>query len=241
MPRKPSRTASHRFVDDFTEVDLSQLAKCVSCDTRWTTRKATTPKMLHIQTCAKKKGWTDDTVRVLIRRELDKGKNSDAQPQAVMRKSTLPVPSVTHTLLEEVVRDDEAKKRGKRLEVLKTVMQPGDSRPDILSRARSLLGGSAASLPVSTPSESDNGPPPATQEFAPSRVGGLNTPLVAAFGAPVSHISIQSGSDSPPQTQAFATSRFGQSTLSREFPWVDSSETNRQHASNPVSEDLCST
>ncbi|KZP02849.1 hypothetical protein FIBSPDRAFT_941811 [Athelia psychrophila] len=143
---KPARAKpQHRFTTDFTELELTRLVKCISCDIRWTTRKGVAQKMTHIQSCAKKNALTDDTVKTLIRKDVDKviaetptvpnpakkGKGKGVEDAA---------PSAPKTILEEVVEGTETKRKGRRVEVVETVKDALEIRGVILDRARTVLG-----------------------------------------------------------------------------------------------------
>lgn len=176
---KAKGAAGHRFGDDFSEAQLARVLKCVSCDLAWTTRKTVAQKMKHIQTCAKKNGLSDDTVRTLLQKGLD-----SLPSVASTSKSATPAPApedaAPETLLEDLLKDTHKKKPGRRPQVLQTVKSVADTRVTILDRARSLLqseGPSRASS--SAPQGSRNMPapaelemPPATQLFSRSRVAG---------------------------------------------------------------------
>ncbi|OJT10172.1 hypothetical protein TRAPUB_13277 [Trametes pubescens] len=173
---KAKGAAGHRFADDFSDAQLARVLKCVSCDLAWTTRKTVAQKMKHIQTCAKKNGLSDDTVRTLLQKELD-----SLPPVASTSKSATPAPApedaVPETLLEDLLKDAHKKKPGRRPQVLQTVKSVTDTRVTILDRARSLLqseGPSRAISSVPQASGSMAAPevemPPATQVFSRSRV-----------------------------------------------------------------------
>ena len=68
--RRTERAATHRFTTDFSDKELSRILKCIACDLAWTARKSVKQKMKHIQSCAKKRGLTDETVAHLIRAEI---------------------------------------------------------------------------------------------------------------------------------------------------------------------------
>ncbi|KAI0375702.1 hypothetical protein BV20DRAFT_1047981 [Pilatotrama ljubarskyi] len=196
---KVKRGASHRFADDFSDAQLSRILKCVSCDLEWTTRKTVPQKMKHVQACAKKNGLTDETVRILLLKELDNlppvassSKSADSEPAAT------PVPE---TLLEDVLKDANKKKPGRRPQVLQTVKSVTETRETILDKARALLqdnGTSRSSTPTAhsaakPPSSAGVGEiPPPTQMFSRSNVA-TRVPLPA--------------NDPANTTQAFGPSR----------------------------------
>ncbi|KAI0650677.1 hypothetical protein C8Q79DRAFT_1006915 [Trametes meyenii] len=178
---KPKPVASHRFGNEFPDVQLARILKCVSCDLAWTTRKTVPQKMKHIQTCAKKNGLSDDTIRILLRKELD---SLPPVASSSKSKSATPAPPSTpvpETLLEEVLKDVNKKKPGRRPQVLQTVKSVAETRETILDKARSLLGdGAGSSAPrdsAGTPAAHNIEAPPATQAFSRSHVAVSRVPL----------------------------------------------------------------
>lgn len=195
---KPARAKpQHRFTTDFTELELTRLVKCISCDIRWTTRKGVAQKMTHIQSCAKKNALTDDTVKTLIRKDVDKviaetptvpnpakkGKGKGVEDAA---------PSAPKTILEEVVEGTETKRKGRRVEVVETVKDALEIRGVILDRARTVLGERV----LQNTQEGLNRQP--TQGFATSRVLAR---LDQGMGT---------GQEAVPTTQVFGKSALGQ-------------------------------
>ncbi|KAI0352892.1 hypothetical protein OH77DRAFT_1522956 [Trametes cingulata] len=226
---KVKRAASHRFADDFSDAQLSRILKCVSCDLAWTTRKSLLQKMKHIQTCAKKNALTDETVRILLRKELD-----NLPPIASSSKSAASEPAppaAPETLLEDVLKDANKKKPGRRPQVLQTVKSVTETRETILDKARALLqdsGTSRGSTPVPQNATKQSSitnvaemPPPTqmfsrsnvaaralpadehpadrTQAFGPSRLAGYSSRIQGAIVRTGSEIAAQS--DVSPLTQ----------------------------------------
>jgi hypothetical protein len=114
--------------------------------------------MLHVQTCAKKKCLTDETVRVLIRREIDNAVNpTENRSNSKIVRSGLSEAPVT--LLEGVLSDNAPKKKGKRPQVLSTIQGVTENRHVILDKAQTVLDPPASE-------ELDFMP---TQAFAPSK------------------------------------------------------------------------
>ncbi|KAL0577073.1 hypothetical protein V5O48_004916 [Marasmius crinis-equi] len=134
-PSKKEGGGSHRFSDDFSDAELAGLLKCVVCDIKWTVRKNAPQKITHVQSCAKKNGLTDDTIRKLIRKELD----TTPLPPVDKGKAKAPPEAQPTTVLAEIVQDAAPKKRIKRQEVVMTVKSLGETRSAILDRAQSLL------------------------------------------------------------------------------------------------------
>ncbi|RPD81040.1 hypothetical protein L226DRAFT_608344 [Lentinus tigrinus ALCF2SS1-7] len=241
---------SHAFAQDFTDAELSRIRKCVSCETSWTVRKSLANKMKHIEVCARKKKLTHETIRVLMRKELD-----SLPPVASTSKlpSTEPAPQVPETLLEEAVKDVQKKKAGRRPQVLQTVKSVEETRSNILDRARLLLQdtrntGSSAAAMSGAASPPDVEMLPATQVFGMSNIAARkpqtevpSADTTQVFGqsrlglAQISRIPDQAGivrtgvdiaanSDVSPLTQVFSTSVLGAEVSSPEFASAGSDE-----------------
>ncbi|KAG6903496.1 hypothetical protein C0995_005519 [Termitomyces sp. Mi166 len=135
------KRSAHRFAAQFSDSDLRNVTKCVSCDIRWTARKTAAQKMLHIQSCVKKKGLTDETVQILLRKEIEfcvgdtashkgKGKEKAVDPQ---------------TFFEEVLAETAPKRKARRTEVRETVKTTSQTRNLILQRARAIIAPASSS------------------------------------------------------------------------------------------------
>lgn len=224
---KPSRKkrlpTTHRFSSDFSDIDLAKLMKCVSCEINWTARKSGGQKILHIQSCAKKNAFSDETIRVLIRKEiettmaLEKGKEK-ATPG-------LPAePAGPRTFFEDIVTDATRKKKGRRLETTETVQSVTTTRNIILDRARAVLGLPGDHSKVSdelcmvhTQSigriiPGDDDPMPSTQVFGRSALGQTNlkssNPILPWLTGH-SEEEDKSDAEAMPPTQNFAPSKLG--------------------------------
>lgn len=167
---KPSRARSaawpsHRFAA-FSDSELSHLLKCVSCSLSWTSRKTVAQKMKHIQTCAKKNKFTDETITILIRQEL--AQSSSASTRAKGKASATEPES--RTMLEGAIQDGDGKKRpGPRPKVVESVKELAETKQIILDRARLLLESTSAPDPgISSPLLRSPGPPSLTQPFGDS-------------------------------------------------------------------------
>jgi hypothetical protein len=184
--KKHSRMAGqHRFMADFSDAELARLVKCVCCGIGWTTRKGVAQKMVHVQSCAKKNAFTDDTVKILIRQEVDKALIESQTAKANDPEKVLPLPEAPKTYLDELVQGVEPKKRGRHPEI-KTVKNGIETREVILERARVILGNHA--LPNA---QEDGGRQFQSQGFRPSRLadqlaqdtlGWSEAPATQAFG-----------------------------------------------------------
>lgn len=166
----PAKKLTHRFA--FSDSDLGKVTKCVSCDVRWTARKTVTQKMLHIQSCAKKKGLTDETVQILLRKEIEscvstnrgKEKEKCVDPQ---------------TLFEGVVAETAPKKKARRKEVIETVKTISRTRDIILERAKAII------TPTSSSRQNDDQEYPLQTQIlgaSKSHCNNILPPPTQAFG-----------------------------------------------------------
>ncbi|KAF9464414.1 hypothetical protein BDZ94DRAFT_1321063 [Collybia nuda] len=212
--RQKRPTLMHRFSSDFSDADLTKLKKCVSCEVNWTTRKTGSQKILHIQSCGKKNALTDETIRVLIQKEID--------TTAMEKKNKLThVPSIRPTFFEDTVSDAARKKKGRHLETIETVQSVHAVRNILLDRARAVLGppGDLAqsnddlgivhtqSLGVEFPG--DNGLIPATQGFGRSALGRVSSKSILSWSTDLSHEGDDSNTNIIPVTQTLAPSNLG--------------------------------
>ncbi|KAJ6455937.1 hypothetical protein DFH09DRAFT_1297598 [Mycena vulgaris] len=174
-----ARSSSKRLAGDFSEAELKKLVN---------TEKWGTKIGAHSVLC-QEKWFTDDTVRILIRKEVDNAAN-DAGPSKRKGKALEDAPTTRTTLLEDVVREAAPKRKGKRKETVDALKSVSETRETVLSRARMLLGsglfsdenafghsrlgqrqGSKLSLFGEQDSDGELDLPPATQVFAPSKLG----------------------------------------------------------------------
>ena len=172
----------HQFSADFSDAELAKLDKCVSCNVRWTMRKTAAQKIKHVQSCAKKHSFNDETIRFLIRKDIesvmgDVSRTTDkkGKGKASVRSVQSPTPK---TFYEHVVTDAAPKKKGRRVEAGETVRSVASTRNAILGRARVVLDSIpsesrtelGSDLPVYLPTcSAGNGlPMPSTQPFGKS-------------------------------------------------------------------------
>lgn len=103
-------------------IDVTKISRCVCCNIQWTARKSGAQKMIHIQSCAKKHAFDNETINLLI------------------QKQSLEEPVVKKTLFENVLVDAASKQKVKRRKKeggsLKTI---STSRASILARAQGIL------------------------------------------------------------------------------------------------------
>ncbi|KAI0750870.1 hypothetical protein C8Q80DRAFT_1268180 [Daedaleopsis nitida] len=225
---------AYTFATDFTDAELSQIRRCVSCEQGWTVRKTVAHKMKHIQTCAKKFKLTNETVRILLRKEL-----SNTQPVASTSElPAVPSPPASETLLEDALKDAQKKKAGRRPKVSQTVKDVSETRDNILDRARLLLQlqDTRKTAHGSQSAEAqDPGCVPRTQAFSRSDVATCSTSETAAnldrthvfgpskldaarasraqFGVVRVGAAIAACSDVSPLTQIFSASPLGVATI----------------------------
>ncbi|KAJ7590822.1 hypothetical protein C8J56DRAFT_543922 [Mycena floridula] len=202
-PAEPKKKANRKdpslFLDDISDAQLNLLGKCISCDIKWTTRKGASQKRAHIKSCSKKRAFSNDTLRLLIRREidaapvltLDKGKGKLKAPEE---------PAIPASVFDTVVNEAAPKKRAKRKEVVETVKEPTTRRESILAKAKGILGHEGQSTEM-----------PATQSFGQSGLGRAKKSIM--FG----DSEEDSDQEVPPSTRAFIPSKFGRPA--RESPW----------------------
>jgi len=119
----------HMNLNSF-QSDIARVSRCVCCSISWTTRKTAVQKMDHIQRCAKKKGYDDETIRILLENEIASPKEFNCKVPAAHSTST--------TLLEDVVQPRSNKRRN----VPNNHLFVGSPlREAILSRAKDIISG----------------------------------------------------------------------------------------------------
>jgi len=131
----------HQISPDFSDAELAKLTKCVSCNAQWTTRKTAAQKIKHVQSCAKRLSFTDETIRLLIRKEINSVVgNADKVSDKDKLEASLPrARSSAKTFYEHVVTDAAPRKKGRRVEVGESVRSVTTTRSAILNRARVVL------------------------------------------------------------------------------------------------------
>jgi hypothetical protein len=179
------RTASTLSKSHFNipESDFAKILTCVSCGARWTSRKTATQKLLHMKTCAKKQGLTEDTIQGLLHREIDK--QDPGATNTGISKPHAENASAPRTYLEEVISvTTSAAKKNRSRAALPTIKDIAEAQDEIMRRAGSILGaqpssstapgtrvfGSSKLALLLKPNEE---PPPTTQPFQKSSLAGL--------------------------------------------------------------------
>ncbi|KAG1752649.1 uncharacterized protein EDB91DRAFT_1243412 [Suillus paluster] len=185
----------HRFSNEFSDTQLASLTNCVSCSLEWTSAKIASQKIVHIQNCAKKKCLSDETIRILIRKEIQSSSDQNASERGEQKTAE---GEKSATFLETVVDEVSRTKRGRRPQVLGTVKSLPETRGSILGRARAVLDTSMqhGDSVVGARAQGGRSDVPCTQAFGTSMLARRTDSYPLA----------QSG---PPQTQAFGESALG--------------------------------
>lgn len=206
--------AARRQNTSFTGVELAKLMRCVSCDVRWTTRKTTSQKLHHVRLCAKRNGYDQETVDILIRKEIDSTiaqseKDSRSLPQHL---------GPPKTLFEDYVAHPAFKKKGTRREKEPTIRNVVDTRPSLLDRAQAVLGCDVSTaLHDFTRDRISADTVPGNQNFSTQQFGRSNLALM--HGSTSSLFSVNLHAEKmdmnvePPATQAFAPSKFSSTSV----------------------------
>ncbi|KAJ7068413.1 hypothetical protein C8F01DRAFT_1118118 [Mycena amicta] len=202
--KAPARSSGKDLDTEISDTDLKKLAKCVSCEIAWTTRKTAAQKRIHIGSCSTRHGITDETLVFLVRKEIE---NMPAAASSKGKgKASAPNTTGPSTLLEELVRDAAPKRKGKRRDPIDILKNASETRGNILDRARTLLDTESdrSFIPRTQAVTSDAAaPPPSTQAFGGSRFG--QQPGRRLLGDQESDEELEP----PPPTQAFVPSKLG--------------------------------
>lgn len=188
--------------------DLTKIFRCVCCNLPWTTRKTSVQKMAHIRGCAKKHKFTDETVQILVQKEVDKfvpipalkkGKEKELPPAELPLKNTY---------MEDILVTAAPRKKAKGKEFRSHVANISVTRASTLNRAQELLFASndASNLDPLTYSagllskfpgtDEENNLAPTSQPFGKSILGQLQ----GAISKPLFSISSPSPSPSQPSS-----------------------------------------
>ncbi|KAJ1309075.1 hypothetical protein OPQ81_004754 [Rhizoctonia solani] len=177
----------------FTAEQINSLRCCVVCENAWTARKSPKHKWSHITSCARKGGCDLDTLYIkLIGAVVDASDAKGTKQTKAKAKEREKEPAEPQSLLAQTVQErPPPKKRGRRAEPGPSNLQPvGDTHMAILERGAALLGVKpvlslegqsdvtpgipAKDHPTEQNQEVEENEPdlPATQGFAPSKMGG---------------------------------------------------------------------
>ncbi|KIJ56715.1 hypothetical protein M422DRAFT_773488 [Sphaerobolus stellatus SS14] len=196
-PNKQSRvTPLPSFASDFTTEELTAVTKCVVCDLAWTTRKTVPLKMTHMKSCAKKNGWSEQTVKVKLTMLIEARSTT---PAGTANKPV--TPKAPPTLLENVIDETAPKRRKKAKEItMTTVADPTQAHNAILERAKVLFGD-----PIQVMENRVQRMP--TLQFPPTRLG---VPASGMLGQALvderNSAEASKATNLPPATQAFKPS-----------------------------------
>ncbi|KAL5488008.1 hypothetical protein ACEPAI_6116 [Sanghuangporus weigelae] len=184
------------FYLGFSERQLKLLSRCVSCDLKWTVRKSAANKVSHMRTCAKKARFTEETMDVLLSREIKAGFEKARKADTIDKRAEEPPPK---TYLEHIVKENVVLRPTKRQkEFPSTVKAISESRDDIRNRAKTILGrpsfGQTARHGEAVPA------PSTTQTLGQSRLGSRLL-LVSSY--------LDDDELGPPLTQSLPGSKLG--------------------------------
>ncbi|KAK2466319.1 hypothetical protein APHAL10511_001961 [Amanita phalloides] len=170
------RSRMNIALDDSSSNYLAKLTKCVSCNAEWTTKKTATQKMNHIRSCARKKEFTRETLRIALLKEMENIK-AMATDETVGEGSDLP----ENTLLDNMVNAMSTRKRTYRAR--ETVESIAVTRGAILDRAKQILACNAQVTEESKKMDTrDVGSCPlSTQKFNSSALKALCQPKAKLF------------------------------------------------------------
>lgn len=171
---KKSSSASFSCLTSLTKNQLAKLNRCYICNLTWTARKTIPTKLRHIQSCAKKHGWSEETLIAVFNKELH---------TAELPESNNPLPdSVTsletsHSLLENIKDGTAAhRKQLKGRSQQKSILDPTRAHSAIVERAKNLFG--TSDQHSGQLSETADGLP-STQAFQPSKFDAVTQGLFA--------------------------------------------------------------
>ncbi|KZW04126.1 hypothetical protein EXIGLDRAFT_828049 [Exidia glandulosa HHB12029] len=191
-------------------VEFAKVNTCPGCDTRWTSRKTAAQKISHIRTCTRKRGMAEDTIRTLLRAQVDGTVTSNLP--SVLGPSAKAQPA---TYLESIV--NETKKKAGRV-AHSSVLPVDKARDDILARGSAVLRIDKSNQDLVPPSSAKGSPLrafssydenyPATQALPTSRLATVSSLGVLRRTSGASSDEEDESEDLPLATQAFAPSKF---------------------------------
>lgn len=116
--------------------DAARVFRCICCNVSWTTRKAAAQKMDHILRCARKYSYDDDTIRTLVKKEIESALSLDGVKGKKQKPSE--VFSKPSTLFENLIQETAPKRRIKSQS--KGNLAVGSSvRETMLTRAQTII------------------------------------------------------------------------------------------------------
>lgn len=154
-----------------TKEQLSKLNKCYVCDLAWTSRKIIPMKLTHIRSCAKKRGWSEETIVHVFKKELD----IVDIPESRSLPDSVVLPQKADSLLKDIggtALRKQVKGRPQKVNIL----DPTQAHSAIVERAKTLFG---PSIPSSGRSNECTSCLPSTQPFRPSKFGSVSKGVFA--------------------------------------------------------------
>lgn len=127
---------------DIAPNDVEGLTACVSCEVKWTARKTSVQKLVHILSCARQHGLEIPTVKVLIHKQTRDHSSTSRGPRQPTQPAppVLPnAPQISKTLFENVAPMIQPNKRNAQKEPPTLLSTPRSGRDAILSKARAIL------------------------------------------------------------------------------------------------------
>ncbi|GJJ07488.1 hypothetical protein Clacol_001690 [Clathrus columnatus] len=155
------------FSASLSKEQLSKLYKCYVCDRAWTVRKTIPTKLSHIKSCAKKHGWSEDTLIQVLKKELDIADLPGSNPSLPDAVTSL---GTSNSLLEGIVNETLPRKLPKKQQHQRNnVLDPTQAHSAIVERIGILFG----------PSDQSQNDLPSTQPFRPSKFTSGSNALLA--------------------------------------------------------------
>lgn len=168
IPQKKAKMLHYSFGEE----EFGRLTLCVVCESEWTIKKTASSKIDHLRKCQKKNGFTDETMRLRLQKEL-----SYLLPEKTAKDDS------DKTLMDNMMDGTPPKKKKKRGQTAITVVEISHQHELVRSRARDLF--ELPGLSVSVDSEGDS----RAHHFPISRLGtnrqhhltlGENGPVVSS-------------------------------------------------------------
>lgn len=170
---KKSSNASFSCLTSLTKSQLEKLNRCYICNLTWTARKTVPTKLTHIQSCAKKHGWSEETLIAVFNKELHAAELPESNNS--LPDSVIP-PETSHSLLDNIKDGTAAhRKQLKGRTQQKSILDPTRAHSAIVERAKNLFD--TSNQHPGQPSKADGFP--STQAFQPSKFNAIAQGLFA--------------------------------------------------------------
>ncbi|KAF8165213.1 hypothetical protein B0H34DRAFT_228767 [Crassisporium funariophilum] len=219
--KRPSK--KKQLALDLSEDELAKVTRCICCGIKWTARKTGAQKLAHIQPCAKRNAYNDDTVRLLVQKEiinfvsLPTGKGKE---KLIIKSALHEEPQEKKTFFEDVLVEAAPKKKTKRHHQATLIENVSIARDSILARAQSVIA-------TATPNNADLQPDPISvdvghnenNEHLPLTQGFTRSALVQRQGSRLTSLFADihsSPSPEPPDERRQQTSTYTHDHESRE-------------------------